>query len=103
MASFLSLCPLDPTLQIRHPWLTLGAYAAAVCALNTATILRLHNWPPMGEGRVLLSNKVTLGLVRWASLTFTGLHQGASSVCMQDYVMNEHWTASDRDVRLVIM
>ena len=59
--------------------------------------------PQMGEGRVLLTNKVTLGLVMWAGPTFTGLHQGASSVCMWAYVMNAHWTASDRDARLVIM
>jgi len=52
---------------------------------------------------VLLTNKLTLGLVRWASLTFTGLHWGASSVRMQDYVMNVHWTASDKDVRLLAM
>src|SRR5882724_1047797 len=101
-SGFLSLCPLYPTLQIRHPQLTPGAYAATVCALNT-TILRLCDWPPMGEGRVLLSNKVTPGLVGWAGLTFTGLHRGASSVCMWDYVMNACWTAGDRDARLVIM
>ena len=57
----------------------------------------------MGEARVLLSNKVTPGLVGWASLTFTRLHQGANSVHMQAYVMNVCWTASDRDMRLVIM
>src|SRR5882724_3638872 len=89
-----------PTLQIRHPWLTPGTYAATVHALNTATILRLHNQPPMG---VLLSNKVTPGLVGWAGLTFTRLHQRASSVCMWAYVMNACWTAGDRDARLVIM
>ena len=72
-------------------------------ALNTAAILRLCNQPPMGEGRVLLSNKVTLGLVGWAGPTFTRLHWGAGSVHMWAYVMNAHWTASDRDVRWVIM
>ena len=54
-------------------------------------------------GRVLLTNKVTPGLVRWAGLTFTGLHRGAGSVRMQAYVMNVHWTASDKDVRLLVM
>src|SRR5882724_140127 len=83
--------PTVPTLQIRHPWLTPGTYAAEVHALNTATILRLCIWPPMvGEGKVLLSNKVTLGLVGWAGPTFTGLHWEASSVRMQAYVMNVH-------------
>jgi len=52
----------------------------------------------MGEGRVFLSNKVTPGLVRWASPTFTRLHQGAGSVRMWAYVMNVHWTASDSKV-----
>ena len=72
-------------------------------AFTTAAILRLHDWPPMGEGRVLLTNKVTPGLVGWAGPTFTRLHQGASSVCMWAYVMNVCWTAIDRDARLVIM
>src|SRR5882724_5728083 len=102
-SDFLSLCPLYHTLQIRHPQLTPGTYAAAVHALNTAALLRLCDQPPMGEGRVLLSNKVTLGLVRWAGPTFTGLHQGAGSVHMWAYVMSVHWTAGDRDARLVIM
>src|SRR5882724_9626774 len=102
-SDFLSLHPLYPTLQIRHPWLTLGTYAATLHALNTAAILRLCDQPPIGEGRVLLSNKVTLGLVGWASLTFTRLHWGASSVHMQAYVMNVCWTAVDRDARLVII
>ena len=53
-------------------------------------------------GRVLTS-KVTLGLVRWVGPTFTRLHQGAGSVRMQAYVMNVHWTASDKDVRLLVM
>src|SRR5882724_8309102 len=81
-SDFLSLCPLYPTLQIRHPQLTPGTYASAVHSLNTTAILRLHNQPPMGEGRVLLSNKVTPGLVRWAG-----------SVHMWAYVMNVCWTA----------
>ena len=34
--------------------------------------------PQMGEGRVLLTNKVTPGLVGWASLTFTRLTGGAA-------------------------
>jgi len=59
--------------------------------------------PQWGEGRVLLSNKVTLGLVSWAGPTFTELHWGAGSVHMWDYVMNAHWTAGDRDARLVII
>src|SRR5882724_10645333 len=92
-SDFLSLFPLYPTLQIRHPWLTPGTYAATVHSLNTTAILRLFNQPPMGEGRVLLSNKVTLGLVRWAGLTLTRLHQGAGSVCMWAYIINVHWTA----------
>jgi len=102
LLGLLSLHPLHPTLQIGHPQLTLGAYAATVYALNTTSILRLCDQPPMG-GRVPQTNKVTPGLVRWAGLTFTRLHQGAGSVHMQAYVMNSCWTASDRDVRLVIM
>src|SRR5882724_644874 len=101
LLGLLSLCPLYPTLQIRHPQLTLGTYAGVVHALNTATILRLHDQPQWG--RFLLTNKVMLGLVGWAGPTFTGLHQGAGLVRMQAYVMSAHWTASDRNVRLVIM
>jgi len=56
-----------------------------------------------GRGGFRLSNKVTPGLVGWAGLTFTRLHWGAGSVHMWAYVMNVHWTAGDRDVRLVIM
>ena len=94
--------PIVPYITNQAPL----AYSRHLCCcsvcLNTAAILRLHNRPPMGGG-FLLTNKVTLGLVGWAGLTFTGLHWGDGSVCMQAYVMSACWTASDRDVRLVIM
>ena len=55
---------------------------------------------PNGEGRVLLTNKMTLGLVGWAGPTFTGLHQGAGSVRMWAYVMSARWTAGFRSTQI---
>jgi len=55
LLGLLSLCPLDPTLQIRHPWLTPGTYAAAVHALNPTAILRLCIRPPKWGGFFWLS------------------------------------------------
>ena len=59
---------------MRHPQLTLGTYAAAVRALNTATILRLRDWPQWGgEGSSDYQGDPRLGQVGqpdiyWASL-----------------------------------
>ena len=84
------MCPLDPTLQIRHPQLTPGAYAATVPALNTAAILRLRDRPPMGEGSSVYQGDPRLGRVGWPDIYWASLggqlssHVGLCNECMLD-------------------
>ena len=95
--------PIVPYITNQAP----SAYSGHLCCCSVCPQYCCHietpQSAPMGRGRVLLTIKVTPGLVGWASPTFTGLHQGAGSVCMWAYVMNACWTAGDRDTRLVIM
>src|SRR5882724_2124409 len=93
--------PTRPYITNQAP----SAYSGHLCCHSACSQSRCHIETLIGPqwGRVLLTIKVTLGLVRWASLTFTWIHRGAGSVCIQAYLMNTCWTAGDRDVRLVIM
>jgi len=94
--------PTAPYTTNQAPWLTLGTYAAAVHALNTATVLRLHNQPPMGRGGFFW-------LTRWPWAWSGGqpniywASPGGQLSSHAGLCKNVHWTAGDRDARLVIM
>jgi len=83
-----------PHITNQPPLAYPGAYAAYVETLPLA---------PMEEGRVLLTNKVTPGLVGWPADIYQVTRELQLSFTCWAYVISVRWTASDRDVRLVII